>query len=202
MKTLSEEQLSGSPIEQLREWYADAESEKSITYPDAMCLSTISDSGYPDSRMVLLKEIRDEGLVFYTNSNSVKGQALKSTPKAALNFYWMPLDRQVRVQGDVEPISDADSDAYFASRKRGSQIGAWASLQSQELRTRAEFEASIEKLEKEYDGVEIPRPPHWHGFLLKPIKFHFWLQRDCRLHDSFRYTKEDDSRWRISRLYP
>ena len=198
--------LDQNPFAQFASWFEKASGCETITYPEAMAVSTIGEDGYPDSRMVLMKEHGScedglGGFIFYSNMNSTKGVSIASNPKVSLNFYWMPLDLQVRIRGDVELVSDEKSDAYFASRARKSQLGAWASEQSRELASREALVKRLEKYELKFAGDEVPRPPHWRGYLVRPVSFIFWQQVENRLHDSFLYEKEGDS-WRISRRNP
>jgi pyridoxamine 5'-phosphate oxidase len=199
--SLTEESLTKSPFELFQRWLHIAEKESGFFDPNAMCLSTVGEDGYPDSRMVLLKGLDERGFVFFTNSTSRKGRALALNPRAALNFYWDPLRIQVRVQGDVAPVSKEESDEYFATRPRLSQLGAWTSRQSTELSSRAEFEARIAELERQYEGQEIPRPEHWYGYRVSPVRIEFWKDRRNRLHDRFEYLLEGGA-WRVRRLYP
>ena len=152
--------------------------------------------------MVLLKDFDQTGFVFYTNTLSAKGQSLSACPKAAMTFYWEPLQHQIRLQGEVLPVAPAEADAYFSSRIRLSQIGAWASLQSQVCPSRAAFENRVREVEDKYAGQPIPRPPHWSGYRLNPRSFEFWSLRPARLHDRFRYAKGSDGSWHLNRLYP
>jgi pyridoxamine 5'-phosphate oxidase len=166
-----------------------------------MCLSTNGADGYPSNRIVYLREITEAGLIFYTNYNSLKGEEIAANEKTSLNFFWAELHRQVRVKGDVERVDQARSDAYFASRPRESQLGAWASMQSSPLDSRESLQLRIAELEKEFKGKEIERPEHWGGYILKPVDWEFWKGRSSRLHDRFRYVRESEN-WKITRLYP
>tara|TARA_B100000029_G_C17340363_1_gene875053 strand:+ start:289 stop:873 length:585 start_codon:yes stop_codon:yes gene_type:complete len=192
--------LNENPIIQFRKWYDEA-LLKGIEFPEACCLSTISENNYPDGRMVLMKSFNDDGFVFFTNAKSNKGKHLKKNPRASLTFYWEVLSKQVRIQGNISGISDSDSDQYFSSRPRGSQIGAWASLQSKQLCKRNELDERFVKFEKKYLDVEIPRPPYWKGYLLKPKRIEFWIGKENRLHDRFLYEFVNQG-WKINRLYP
>ncbi len=202
MKELEITDLNPDPIVQFEVWFAEAREEATLNYPNAMVLSTVNQSGEPNSRVVLLKEINPLGFCFFTNTHSVKGEELASSPKAALNFYWDANHRQIRVQGSVSPVSPADADTYFKSRNRLSQLGAWASQQSRELSSREQLEEAVRDLEEKFSEKEVPRPPHWSGYLLSPTKVEFWQEREGRLHDRFRYTKTATNSWQISRLYP
>ena len=168
--------------------------------PTAMCLSTISDTGV-SSRMVLLKDWDESGFVFYTNLESDKGRQLAERPVAALNFHWKSLEQQVRVEGRVEPVSDAEADAYFASRPRGSQLGAWASDQSRPMKGRAELLKRVATVEARHLAGTVPRPPHWSGFRVLPTLVEFWYGRTSRLHDRYRFTFADGA-WQRERLFP
>jgi pyridoxamine 5'-phosphate oxidase len=191
------------PIAKFTTWLADACAHPAITEPTAMALATATTDGAPSARIVLLKDHGPEGFVFYTNLTSRKSAELKANPKAALCFYWMPLDRQVRIEGSICPASDAEADAYFASRSREKQIGAWASLQSQPMRTREELNERIATLTKQYEGRDVPRPPHWSGWRLVPHSLEFWIQHNARLHDREIYTRADgQAAWQHTLLYP
>ena len=173
-----------------------------VPEPSAFCLATVDAQGRPSARMLLLKGVDSRGFAFYTNLNSRKAGELVSNPNAAMCFYWPHLGRQVRVEGAVERVSDAEADAYFRTRARGSQIGAWASQQSSELADRGELIARIEEIERRYDGLEVPRPPHWSGFLLVPRRIEFWSAGEFRLHDRLVFERAGDDAWRTQRLYP
>jgi len=185
-----------------REWYALAEKNEP-SYPDAMTLATVGAHGMPSARVVLMKEYNENGFVFFTNRRSSKGAQIARHPKAALCFYWKSLRRQVRAEGQVVEISDAESDAYFATRPRGAQIGAWASEQSDILATRAELERRVAEFEKEFDGKPVPRPTHWGGYRLTPALIEFWQDREFRLHDRILYRRFDgQGGWTHERLHP
>jgi pyridoxamine 5'-phosphate oxidase len=196
---LDRDELHVDPMLQWQRWYDEAESA-GVTEPNAMTLSTIGTDGIPDSRVVLARGADERGFVFYTNLESVKSQQLVSGGASAV-FAWLDLHRQVRVRGSVERVSDAESDGYFASRPRGSQIGAWASPQSQPIADRAVLEQLVEETTRRFEGVEVPRPPYWGGFLLRPTAFEFWQGRPSRLHDRFRYTLANAT-WGVERLAP
>ncbi|HWH68843.1 MAG TPA: pyridoxamine 5'-phosphate oxidase, partial [Candidatus Sulfotelmatobacter sp.] len=169
---------------------------------NAMTLATVDKEGRPSARVVLLKGVDDRGFIFYTNYNSRKGQELAGNPQAAVVFYWADLERQVCIAGQVQQLPPAESETYFNSRPRGSRIAAWASDQSQVVRDRAELEAKWQRLETQYPGQQVPKPPHWGGYVLVPRRIEFWQGRPNRLHDRFRYTRQPDSQWQIERLSP
>ena len=198
--------VDSEPIAQFRRWYAQAKSA-GIPRADAMTLATIGADGAPAARIVLYKDLADLGCAaahfpFFTNYESDKGEQLERDARAALVFHWKPPARQVRVAGAVEKLPAEISDAYFATRPRGSQIGAWASPQSRVLLSRDSLEAQERTLEERYAGQDVPRPPHWGGYALKPHSVEFWQHRDSRLHDRVRYTLETSGAWRIERLGP
>ncbi len=192
------------PIEFFTQWHADARACRELREPDAMTLATVDGAGMPWARVILLKGVDTNGFAFYTNFNSRKGGHLLANPAAGLCFYWMPLDRQVRVQGLVTRVSDAEADAYFATRSRESRIGAWASYQSGPLAGgRAELDARFEEITRRFDGQEIPRPPHWSGFRLAPVYIEFWQGGRHRLHDRRVYARAAlDGPWETRLLYP
>jgi pyridoxamine 5'-phosphate oxidase len=169
--------------------------------PDAMVLSTVDASGRPGARYMLLKGVDERGFVFYTNLGSRKARALTANPYAALTFYWPPLDKQVRVEGDVERVSDADADAYFATRPRASQIGAWASTQSAALASRASLDERIREVEVRFDGVPVSRPPFWTGFRVVPRSIEFWTRDPARLHERVIFQRRNGE-WERSLLFP
>jgi pyridoxamine 5'-phosphate oxidase len=198
---LEEGSLLPDPIEQFRVWLADADVE-GIYEPNAMVLSTIGPDGKPSSRTVLLRGISDHGFAFYTDYTSRKGQALASHPHVSLVFPWYPLHRQVLVTGVVEKVSAHDSDEYFAGRPRGSQIGAWASDQSQPIASRADLETKVRDVEDKFKDTEtVPRPEKWGGFLVRPDTIEFWAGRRSRLHDRIHFYKTADG-WQTKRLQP
>lgn len=198
-RALDRDDLDPDPIVQLRRWL-DAADAAGIALPNAMALATADASGRPSVRHVLLRGI-DRGFVFYTNAESRKGRQLNENPRAALVLFWRELDRQVSASGEVAAVSEDEADAYFATRPRDAQVGAWASRQSAVLSGRGELEDAIERIEARFAGVDVPRPPFWGGFRLVPDAVEFWQGREHRLHDRFRYTRAAES-WRIERLYP
>ena len=202
MDSLNREDLDSCPINQFKKWFELAKSCPEIKEPEAMCVSTIDKDGSPDSRMVLLREVSEEGFVFYTNINSAKGRAICDNPKVSLNFYWAALNLQIRVKGDAGLCLEEKPENYFKTRARRSQLGAWASQQSQELSSREELEERVEEYGRKFDGQEVPRPSYWKGVLIRPREFQFWLQRESRLHDSFLYRPSGIGSWDISRRNP
>jgi pyridoxamine 5'-phosphate oxidase len=190
----------GEPLERFRKVYQRAV-DAEIKHPNAMSVSTVSASGQPTARMVLLKEFDERGFVFYTNLESRKGRHLAASGRAGLNFYWRELDVQVVVEGPVETVSAEEADAYFASRPRGSRLGAWASQQSRPLSSRARLLADVARVEAQYLGGPVPRPPHWSGLRVVPERYEFWEAQAFRLHDRALYVRTDDG-WNRTRLYP
>jgi pyridoxamine 5'-phosphate oxidase len=173
-----------------------------LPHTDAVTLATCTRDGIPSARMVLLKGRDRAGLVFFTNYESHKARELAENPRACLVFYWPTLDRQVRIVGTVAKVSREESEAYFATRHRGSQISAWASHQDAVLASRSELDARVEELTREYAEKDVPCPPHWGGYRLVPTSVEFWQSRPNRLHDRLRYTRRADGSWRIERLAP
>lgn len=198
---LSESELHADPIEQFRHWFEEAVAA-GIYEPNAMTLATATPDGRPSARMVLLKGFDSRGFTFYTNYESRKGGELLQNPWAALILFWVDLERQIRIEGHVELVSPAESDAYFASRPLESQLGAWASKQSQVLPDRETLQRRVEELRQEYTGREVPRPPFWGGLRVVPEIIEFWQGRPSRLHDRLRYRRSDVELWTIERLSP
>jgi pyridoxamine 5'-phosphate oxidase len=191
--------LDPDPLVQLRRWYDEA--GRVVEFPETVALATATADGQPSVRMVLAKGFDERGIKFHTGLVSRKAGELAETGRAALLFYWHPLGRQVRIEGTVERVSDEESEEYFRTRPRGGQIAAWASAQSQVIGSRAELDAAVERYERQFEGQEVPLPPHWGGFRLVPERWEFWQHRDSRLHDRFRYRRDGDA-WAIDRLSP
>ena len=183
-------------------WFADAEKHE-VNDPNAMSVATVGADSMPSARILLMKGYDSSGFTFFTNRQSRKGGQLLQHPRAAICFHWKSLRRQVRAEGQVALVSDAESDAYFATRPRGSQIGAWASHQSEALNSREELIARVAEMEKKFEGQTVPRPPHWGGYRLIPTQIEFWQDREFRLHDRFLYRREGEQDvWHIERLSP
>jgi len=191
------------PIEEFRAQFARAQAVDRLRLPDptAMSLATVGPEGVPSVRTVLLKSVDSRGFVFYTNLESRKGRELKATPLAALCFYWAALDLQIRIEGIVEPVSDEEADAYFASRPRESQIGAWASLQSQELASMNALRDRVAEMEARFADRPVPRPPHWSGRRVVPSSIEFWEAGEFRLHERRHFERDGDG-WKMRRLFP
>ena len=189
------------PISKFEAWLEKARRHQGIIEPTAVALATAGKSGQPSLRMVLLKGVDARGFAFYTNMESHKARELKENPHAALCFYWMPLFRQVRVEGKVEKVSDADADAYFKSRPRESRIGAWASKQSAELPSMDILKHAVAEYEKKFEGQDVPRPPFWSGWRVIPERIEFWQQGEYRLHERELYIRQEHG-WNVTKLYP
>jgi len=200
-KVLDENKIEKNPIRLFEQWFNIA-LENNIIEPNAMTLATANNNGKPSSRVVLLKDLHQKGFTFFTNYESRKGLQLKENPFAALVFWWGKLERQVRIEGKVEKLSNKDSDKYFNSRPRGSQLGAIVSNQSQVIPNYKYLQMQFDELEKKYRDKKIKRPNYWGGYRLKPDMIEFWQGRENRLHDRIRYTKRDSRSWLIERLSP
>ena len=201
---LSRDHVADDPIQQFQDWF-DAALDAEVQEPNAMTLATAAPDAAPSARIVLLKGVDDRGFRFYTNYESHKGTELAQNPDVALVFWWPPLERQVRIEGRAERLPEAESTEYFHSRPRGSQLGAWASPQSQVVESRAELENTLDEITAEYaDADEIPRPPHWGGYVVRPTTIEFWQGRPNRLHDRLQYRRDalDADDWTLHRLAP
>jgi pyridoxamine 5'-phosphate oxidase len=200
LKGLSKKDLNSDPLRQFRIWFDEAVNS-GITEPNAMLLSTVS-NGRPSSRIVLLKDLDDTGFMFFTNYKSKKGEEMAGNPQVSLTFFWKEFERQVRIEGKVEKTSVQESDEYFASRPRGSQIGAWVSSQSSVIKNRTVLEELTQQQKSRFAGVEVPRPLHWGGYRVIPDYIEFWQGRPSRLHDRLTYHKNADGLWSVERLAP
>ena len=198
---LREADADPNAIEQFRKWFDEALAA-SLQEPNAMTLATATLDGRPSARIVLLKGYDERGFVFYTNHEGRKARELEENPRCALVFYWGELERQVRVEGLASRVPEEESDAYYTSRPRGSRLGAWVSEQSRPVERRDLLEERLRKLEAEYEGREIPRPPFWGGYLVEPEEIEFWQGRENRLHDRLLYYRQSGEGWRIKRLQP
>jgi pyridoxamine 5'-phosphate oxidase len=200
-EALSENDVNPDPIVQFQHWFDQAVAAQ-IIEPNAMTLATVSPDGKPSARVVLLKEIEGRDFLFYTNYESRKGRELSANPNAALVFYWPELERQVRIEGEVGKVQRSQSEAYFATRPRASQLGAWVSSQSRVLSGRDELERKLAELESRYEGTPVPAPGFWGGFRVKPLRIEFWQGRGSRLHDRLLYSVKAGGSWSIERLSP
>lgn len=200
-QALRETDIDADPLRQFRIWF-DQAVQADLREPNAMTLATVSPAGEPSARMVLLKELDQQGFVFYTNYQSRKGQELAHTPRAALVFWWAELERQVRVEGQVSKVAAVEADQYFSSRPRGSQLGAWVSRQSQVIGDRTLLDQRLQALEQQYQDQPIPRPSYWGGYRLLPQVIEFWQGRSNRLHDRLCYRQNQTGQWQLERLSP
>jgi pyridoxamine 5'-phosphate oxidase len=198
--SLQATEVDANPVDQFLSWF-DMAINAEIMEPNAMTLSTI-DGNKPSSRIVLLKGVENEEFVFYTNYKSAKGHQMANSPYVSLNFFWPELERQVRIEGTVQKVDEATSDAYFKSRPRGSQIGAWVSPQSEIIESREVLNKRLEEIELKFKDRDVERPPHWGGYSVKPNLIEFWQGRPSRLHDRIQYTFSEANNWTIERLAP
>ncbi|WP_353930290.1 pyridoxamine 5'-phosphate oxidase [Okeanomitos corallinicola TIOX110] len=201
LQELSEAEINHNPFIQFKFWFDQAVAAQ-LPEPNAMTLATSTPDGKPSARMVLLKNFDERGFVLFTNYNSHKGKEITANPHAALVFWWAELERQVRIAGTVEKISDEESDDYFEVRPHNSRLGAWASNQSEVIANREVLEAQLQAFQDKYENKEVPRPPHWGGFRIIPQEIEFWQGRSSRLHDRLLYTRLNDGGWKIERLSP
>ena len=197
---LEEQSVHADPIVQFLRWYESAASN--VPLHSAMALATVSDEGIPSVRMVLLKAADEKGFVFYTNYLSRKGRELEQNPRAALLFHWQVMERQIRIEGTVERVTPKESDDYFRTRPRDSQIGAIASPQSEYISGRDVLERMFADAERNFGKADIPRPENWGGYRVKPVRIEFWQGREARLHDRIVYERQTDGKWKMSRLAP
>lgn len=199
--SLSEGDVSKSAIKQFEVWFKEAVHAK-VPEANAMVLSTVGKNGMPSARVLLLRNFDEKGFVFYTNYNSQKADEMSANSNACITFFWAELERQVRIEGVVEQQSSSESDKYFESRPRGSKLGAWVSPQSEKIDSRTFIDEKLKEYEKKFPGENVPRPPFWGGYVLKPSKIEFWQGRPSRLHDRIVYEKDKEGEWKIYRLAP
>ena len=198
---LIESKVPPTPLPLFEKWFDDAVNEN-LPEPNAMVLTTATQQGMPSSRIVLLKELAKDGFIFFTNYHSRKGKQIEENPNVAVVFDWHEAERQVRIEGIAEKISEKDSDTYFNSRPESSKIGAWTSPQSEELNSRQQIDELLKKTTETFEGKTIPRPPHWGGYIIRPKYIEFWQGRANRLHDRIVYKKDTQGEWKIGRLAP
>ena len=201
LQTLTEKEVASNPVDQFTKWWDEA-IKSEIDEVNAMTLATVDATGNPSARIVLLKGYDEQGFVFFTNYLSHKGEEMGQQPKACLVFFWKELERQIRIQGSVSKVSDAESDEYFNSRPAASRLGAWASPQSQVISSRETIEENLLAYKNKFEDGAIPRPPHWGGYRVHPQKMEFWQGRPSRLHDRILYTLTNTGGWTIERLAP
>ncbi|GGH01058.1 pyridoxine/pyridoxamine 5'-phosphate oxidase [Polaribacter pacificus] len=199
---LLESNCPENPMELFQRWFLTADEDERVDESNAMTVSAIGLDGYPKSRVVLLKKYTWEGFIFYTNYKSEKGKAILANSHICLSFFWPGLEQQIIIKGNAEKLAENLSDGYFESRPDGSKLGAWASKQSQVVDSREALDNELASYQKKYNQKEIPRPPHWGGFLVKPVSIEFWQGRPNRMHDRIRYTLQKDFSWKIERLAP
>ena len=197
---LDETSVPDNPLELFRDWFYEAEKNEDCVEVNAMSLSTVCLDAFPRIRVVLLKKFTWDGFIFYTNYNSDKGKAIANNPKVSLAFFWAKMERQIIIKGIAEKLPENLSDGYFEMRPRGSQIGAWASPQSEVIPDKEFLKKRFKEFEKKFENQEVPRPSHWGGYLVKPVEMEFWQGRPNRLHDRIRYTLQTDFSWKIERL--
>ena len=199
---LIKDNIPENPMELFQKWFYEADATDGIDEANVMSISTIGLDRYPKTRIVLLKRFTWEGFIFYTNYNSEKAKAILANPRVSLNFFWHGMERQIVIKGKAEKIAPNLSDGYFESRPKGSQLGAWASDQSQEIESREALDEKLSQFEKKFEGQEIPRPVYWGGFIVKPTSIEFWQGRPNRMHDRILFELQKDYNWKISRLQP
>jgi pyridoxamine 5'-phosphate oxidase len=199
---LLESNCPENPLELFQKWFLNADASNTVEETNAVSLSTIGKDNYPKSRIVLLKKYTWEGFIFYTNYNSEKGKAIQENNQVCLSFFWPALEQQIIIKGKAEKLPENLSDEYFESRPAGSKLGAWASNQSMVVESRDILEKNLEKFEEKFKEKEITRPPHWGGFMVKPISIEFWQGRPNRMHDRILYTLKEDFLWKTERLEP
>ena len=201
-KELLKSNVPENPLELFQKWFYEVESSNSLEEPNAMTLSTLDVDGNPQNRIVLLKKFTWEGFIFYTNYNSAKGKAIDTNPNVCISFFWHAMEQQIIIKGKAEKIAKNLSDGYFESRPKGSKLGAWASNQSEIVASKVLLNSNLKNIEQQLEAKEIPRPPHWGGYIVKPQYIEFWQGRPNRMHDRIRYELQEDLNWKIDRLAP